>query len=105
MKIIAVQSLHDHLESIDSTKELIIDVRTPAEYIEGHIPGAVNRPLDKLDQHKHELNQYETVYIHCRSGGRSAQACTRLEADGITHAVNVEGGAAAWEAAGYSLEK
>lgn len=105
MNQISVQTLHDHLPHIDPAKELIIDVRTPAEYIAGHLPGAVNRPLDEIDRHVDEFQNYETVYVHCKSGGRSSQACQKLEDLHLDGLVNVEGGALAWAAAGYELEK
>lgn len=105
MHTITPEALKEHLSTLDSAKELIIDVRTPAEYAAGHIPGAVNRELDEIERHAHELSMYETVYVHFRSGGRSAQACERLAAVGVQNAVNVEGGVQAWEAAGFEIEK
>lgn len=105
MKTISVQTLHQHLSNLDPKKELIIDVRTPAEYQEGHIPGAVNRPLDEIERHVDEFGQYETVYVHCRSGGRSAQACEILAGQGVGNTVNVEGGVSAWADAGFVVEK
>jgi rhodanese-related sulfurtransferase len=105
MNTISVEALAAHLPALDPQKELIIDVRTPEEYASGHIPGAVNRIVDTIEEAQSELAQYETVYVHCKSGGRSAQACGRLELIGLHNTVNVEGGALAWAAAGFDLEK
>lgn len=105
MQTITVETLYAHLSALDPQKELIIDVRTPAEFESGHIPGAVNRIVDTIEDAQSELAQYETVYVHCKSGGRSAQACGRLEVIGLKNTVNVEGGAMAWAAAGFELEK
>lgn len=105
LKTITVQTLHDHLAKVDSRKEIVIDVRTSPEHAAGHIPGAVHRELDEIERHVSELNMYEMVYAHCRSGARSAQACERLAAAGVQNAVNVEGGMQAWEAAGFEIEK
>lgn len=104
MKTITVETLHQHMSGLDPKKELIIDVRTPEEYASGHIPGAVNRELDDVEAHRDELATYETVYVHCKSGGRSAQACDRLATIGLENVVNIEGGALAWQMAGFTLE-
>ena len=55
---------------------LLLDVRTQEEYVSGHLPGAVNLPLDRLNEI--DLDKERPVYAYCRSGARSAQACTLL---------------------------
>jgi rhodanese-related sulfurtransferase len=83
----------------------IIDVRTPAEYAQLHAAGARLIPLDKLDARQvrdgHPLD--EPIYIICKSGGRSAKACQRLQAAGLTNSFSIEGGTAAWEQAGLPV--
>lgn len=84
----------------------MIDVRAPFEHEAGCIPGAVNLPLDELNSRATELHGKETVFVHCRSGGRSQMAAQLLEQMGIPAAiVNVEGGLIAWESAGLPVEK
>jgi rhodanese-related sulfurtransferase len=77
----------------------VVDVREVDEYLDGHIPGAVNVPLSVLTEKYSEIAKHETVYVVCQLGGRSARACEYLsnlsEFDG-THFVNVGGGTAAW---------
>lgn len=78
-----------------------INVCTPAEYKEKHIEGVRNIPLDRIADHAKELQTKQTVYVHCRSGKRAAQAIEALKAAGVTaELVNVEGGLMAWDDAG-----
>jgi len=77
----------------------VVDVREVNEYLEGHIPGAINVPLSELTEKYSSIAQTENVYIVCQLGGRSARACEFMsnlpEYDG-SHFVNVAGGTAAW---------
>ncbi len=85
----------------------LIDVRTPAEYREVHVPFARNIPLDRLDsgtvQRQRTSPSGEPLYVICRSGSRGRQACEKLAAAGYANAVNVEGGTLAWAEAGLSV--
>lgn len=78
----------------------VLDVRTPAEFAEGHISGAVNLPLDEVQARAAEVPADRPVYVICRSGNRSAQASTLLRAAG-KDVRNVAGGMTDWAAAGY----
>jgi rhodanese-related sulfurtransferase len=63
---------------------LIIDVRTPAEYKAGHIPGSRNIPLDQIGSKSAELKKAgKPVITVCRSGSRSGMAKSKLLASGI----------------------
>lgn len=59
----------------------LIDVRTPREFAQGHIPGAVNIPLQALSQRHREITAREAV-LYCRSGRRSQQALRLLQSQG-----------------------
>ncbi len=61
---------------------VLLDVRTAQEYMEGHIPGSVNMPLDRLESNK--LNKNNPVFVYCRSGARSRQACRYLSTNGYS---------------------
>lgn len=65
---------------------VIIDVRTPAEFSEGHLEGAVNIDLQSADFDAQiaGLDQDEDYLVYCRSGNRSAQAASVMEAQGLT---------------------
>lgn len=73
----------------------VLDVRQPDEYEEGHVPGAVLLPLDQLPDRLDEVPSGDTLYVICRSGGRSKKAAEFLRPRGID-AVNVAGGTLAW---------
>lgn len=73
-----------------------IDVRTPAEYAEGHIPGALNIPLDTLASRMGEWPRDGLYVLYCRSGNRSGQAKAALDASGFTRVVNF-GGISRWK--------
>ena len=53
---------------------LLLDVRTPDEYAQGHVPGARNLPVHELPARLGELMQDQHVVVYCRSGARSASA-------------------------------
>lgn len=75
-----------------------IDVRTPAEYKSGHAKGAENYPLQQFGPSViKKLKNYDTVYVICQSGGRSATATSHLR-DAKINAINVSGGTSAWQA-------
>ena len=85
---------HLALSEADVTPQ-IVDVRTPEEFEGGYIDGAIN--IDFLEEGFLEkmnatLNKEETVYIYCRSGGRSAKAANQLEAAGYRDIIELESG-------------
>jgi rhodanese-related sulfurtransferase len=85
----------------------VIDVRTPAEFREVHASIARNVPLDSLDPQAilaHNQRAPETpLYVLCKSGGRSKNACDKLVRAGCGNLVEVEGGTNAWEQAGLPV--
>lgn len=82
----------------------LIDVRTPAEFREVHVPFARNVPLDRLNSAEfQQRDPSQPLYVICRSGSRARQACEKLTAAGLPCAVNVEGGTLAWEQAGLPV--
>jgi len=105
MKTISVQELRERLKNPASGTSILIDVRTPEEFAEGHIPSAVNRPIGSLAIYEAALCAYDHVYVHCLTGGRSGRACARLNEVGHPDARSVEGGVTAWSSAGYTVEK
>ncbi|MFI8946409.1 rhodanese-like domain-containing protein [Streptomyces sp. NPDC053750] len=85
----------------------VVDVRSPGEYAGGHLPGAHNVPLDRLDEAVGALTAAATrgpLVLVCASGNRSAQGCARLAAHGI-EASTLDGGTGAWAAAGRPVER
>lgn len=75
---------------------VLLDVRTPQEYGEGHIPGSRNVPLQGLDSVESIIGGKETpLFVYCHSGARSRQAVGILKSKGYTNVTNI-GGIAAW---------
>lgn len=81
----------------------LVDVREPAEYAGGHVPGARNLPMGQLSSHLDSLDRHHPVLLICWSGNRSGAMCDLVSAAGY-EAVNVGGGTAAWIRAGRPVE-
>lgn len=75
---------------------VLLDVREPFEYDIAHIPGSKLIPLGELHARLSELDTADEIVIHCKMGGRSAQAVRELQAAGFGKLWNVEGGILAW---------
>ncbi|WP_234554965.1 rhodanese-like domain-containing protein [Thermus caliditerrae] len=82
---------------------VVVDVRTPQEFAAGHVPGAINLPVEAITSWADQVPKDKPVYLYCRSGNRSRQAAEYLKKKGYTNLYNVEGGVLAIERAGYSL--
>lgn len=79
----------------------LIDVRTPAEFQEVHVPFAVNVPLDRISPDAvRDAAQGSPVYVICRSGQRAQKACEQLAKSGVEALTLVEGGTQGWVDAG-----
>lgn len=81
----------------------LIDVRSPEEFADGHVPGAVNVPLKEVLASPQRFAGQEW-HVICRSGGRSLTAAEAMNAAGA-RAVSVSGGTSAWIAAGREVER
>lgn len=66
----------------------VVDVRTKAEYQQGHIRGSINIPLNNLSNHYSKLNKTKPIITCCASGVRSAQAKSILKANGFVEVHN-----------------
>ena len=80
--------INKDLENIIANGALIIDVRTPEEYKEGHIGGSLNIPLNDIRNAMSWLIKDVPAIIVCASGDRSTQAKDMLEANGFTKVYN-----------------
>lgn len=72
----------------DYSKAFLVDVRTPGEFAEGSVPGAVNIPLNEVEARVKEFQGKGQVVVFCRSGSRSGQAKSILDANGVANVVN-----------------
>ena len=83
----------------------LIDVRTPEEFAEGHLAGAINIPVDDFDPAAlPDAGAAERV-LYCRSARRSGVAAEKLAQASGSVAVHLEGGILAWEKAGLPIQR
>ena len=73
---------------------MLIDVRSPQEYKEGHLDGSINFPLYDLERNSKKLleNKQNTIILYCQSGSRSNKALEILKEQGCTSVYQIEGG-------------
>lgn len=81
----------------------LVDVRTPAEYTSGFIPGAINVDLQQLGQKLNRIPKDKPVVVYCRSGARSASAAQVLKQQGYTDVYDL-GGLINWASSGYPVK-
>lgn len=86
---------------------LVLDVRTPAEYAQGHVPGAINVPHDEVSAEHPRLASWRErpVVVYCRSGRRSAMAIETLERAGFSRVQHLEGDMLGWQAARHPVAR
>ena len=85
----------------------ILDIRTPQEFADGHIQGAVNIPLQQSDfaDRVSQLDPKGTYAVYCRSSSRSKAAVAEMTSAGLTNVYELTGGTIAWTADGRSLTR
>jgi rhodanese-related sulfurtransferase len=83
---------------------VVLDVRTPGEYVAGHVPGAVNIPHDQVAARLAEVPKDKDVVAYCRSGRRTGLALDVLAANGYTRLGHLEGDMLAWQEKQRPLE-
>ena len=91
------------LEALLAEGVPLFDVRQPDEFAEARVPGAVLVPLGDVPASLDQFPTDRTVYVICRSGGRSMKAAELLRANGVD-AVNIEGGTLAWVTSGLAYD-
>lgn len=98
------QGFQDKMKTV--SEKIILDVRTPQEYENGHIPGAININIyDEQFQTKlASLDSNKTVFVYCLAGGRSASASDILVESGFQHVVNLSKGYSQWNGQGFPVE-
>lgn len=97
VQTITVQELKSKIDNGESIH--LVDVREPHEHAEFNIGGTL-LPLGKVQTMQVddiENLKNETIYVYCRSGNRSGQACLILGTMGFTNVINVAGGMLAWQ--------
>jgi rhodanese-related sulfurtransferase len=91
--------------AVDAAASIVLDVRTPEEFAAGHLVGAVNIDFtaDDFEQRIAELDPNGSYLIYCRSGNRSAQALTRMQALGFTDLTDLGSKESASSATGLDI--
>jgi rhodanese-related sulfurtransferase len=103
MKIISPVELQTILAAQPSSP--VVDVRTPVEFAEVHVPQARNVPLDELKPSVLQFSKSQPVYLLCRSGQRATKAAEKFAKEGFLQPVVVEGGTLAWIDAGLPVSR
>jgi rhodanese-related sulfurtransferase len=87
---------------------LVLDVRDPGEFGSGHIIGAKNMPLSRIDSAGSEIaakRRDKPVIVYCDDGNRAVKAAAALRTQGFGKVVSLSGGLGAWRQAGLPVEK
>jgi rhodanese-related sulfurtransferase len=93
---------------------LVLDVREPAEWAEGHLPGALLVPrgmleakadLEYANREPRLADRSQPIIVHCASAARSAMAADVLQQMGFTNVRSLAGGIVAWKEKGLPIEK
>lgn len=92
----------DRLAAAAAAGAVVIDVRQPEEYVNGHVAGAELMPMGDVVARLDEIPTDEPVYVICQSGGRSLKAVQFLRAHGYD-ATSVAGGTKAWIESGREV--
>jgi phage shock protein E len=98
---VTAEALLSRIEAADATL-LVLDVRTPEEFAQGHLPGATNIAYDQLESRLGELAgaRDKDVVLYCRSGRRAEVAAETLARGGFKRLAQLEGDYPGWSAAG-----
>ena len=85
----------------------LIDVRTPEEYNQGHLKGALNYNINssEFENQLSKLDKNKPVLVYCLSGGRSGSAAEMMADKGFTEVYNMQGGIMKWIAANKKLDE
>ena len=90
---------------INREDAIVLDVRDPGEYGAGHIIGAKNVPLSRLDGGELPKRKDKPVIVYCDGGERAGKAVAALKKQGFERVVNLTGGMRGWQQAGLPVEK
>ncbi len=95
-------SASDFAAALKRPGTTILDVRTPAEFAQGHLPGAINMDVEdpSFPQLAAALDPAGTYAIYCRSGNRSGVAVDYLAGQGFTSTYHLDGGIQDWQSSG-----
>ncbi len=95
----------ESVKLIENISPVILDVRTQAEYADGHLKNALLIPIQEMQQRLSELTtyQHENILIYCATGNRSTVAAKILIDNGFTRIYNMREGVHVWAQHGYPI--
>ena len=95
------------IERVANNDWLLIDVRSPQEFAQGHIPGAVNMPHENINDYISELEGHKDkpIIIYCQSGRRAKLAMKVLQKLDFSEVMHLEGDMLGWSAAGMAVDR
>ena len=82
---------------------VILDVRTPSEYEDAHIEGAINIPVEEIVDRLNELSANDVILVYCRTGNRSGTAVGIMEENGFSKIYHMHEGISTWIAEGLPV--
>lgn len=93
-------------ELINLNEGILLDVRTPEEVAEAKINGSVNLNIydSNFEAEINKLDKNKTVYVYCKSGGRSGNAMDLMKTMGFTKIYNLDGGITSWKSEGFETK-
>lgn len=92
------------IKQIEDGEVVLVDVRRKAEWNEGHIPQAKYSFLGSMFEDVSGLAADKPIVFLCRTGARSAVACSIAQAQGVKNVINLDGGIVQWDLVGYPIE-
>ncbi len=92
------------MQADKNSQVFVLDVRTPAEFAAGHVPGAVNIPYDQVASHLGEIPKDDEIVLYCHSGRRAGLAAEVLAAHGYSKLAHLEGDMQGWQKAGRPVD-
>lgn len=96
VEVLNVEKFEQKMQTADVQ---LVDVRTPEEFAEGHLPNAINVNIlgDNFDAEMAKFDKEKPVLVYCKSGGRSAKAASKLKVQGFKSISDLEGGITSWK--------
>lgn len=88
LKNIFAPGVDNKLEEVIKEGAFLVDVRSPSEFADGSVKGAVNIPVNQVSSQLSKFKNKKNIVVFCRSGARSSQAKSILEQNGFTNVIN-----------------
>jgi rhodanese-related sulfurtransferase len=98
-------NVSDFAKKVSDTSVVVLDVRTPGEFQEGHLQNAINVDYEGINfaGEVNKLDKSKTYAVYCRSGRRSGLATEVMAKNGFKSVFNLNGGVIEWQNAGQQL--